>query len=545
MEVLGAQYAELGGAGILLALFIATFVSEDLACLTAGSLAAAGRIDLASAMGACFAGIFVGDLLLYGAGRVFGARALSSRLGARFVTKESLDRGTVWLRDRGASAVFVSRFVSGLRLPTYFAAGALRMEPKRFAVYLAFAAAVWTPLIIGAAALWQLALPGGAILGIVTAFVLFRYAFRLTDRKRRRLAWGRVQRVVRWEFWPIWIFYLPVIVYALVLTVRYRGLMFTAANPAIPAGGFVGESKDEIYKLIGGSGITRQFTLRHTKIASELTQDARHRAALRFIDENSLSFPIVVKPDSGERGDGVSIVRDDAQLRIAVAEHEVDVLVQEFVDGVEASVFYCRMPGEPLGRIFSVTEKIFPSVIGDGASTLEELILRDDRAYIVARKYFERNAALLLTVPAAGERVGLVDIGSHSKGAIFRDGSHLRTPDLISEIDAVCRSIPGFFFGRFDLRAASFDDLKLGRNFRIIELNGVTSESTNIYDPKYSLIDAYRILFDQWRLAFRIGAAGARLGARVSTVREIVSLVLSTKAPRFASGNVHPLHRVP
>ena len=545
MELLVAQYAELGTPGILLALFIATFVSEDLACLTAGSLTATGRIDLASAIGVCFAGIFVGDLLLYGAGRVFGARALSSRVAARFVTKERLDRGTLWLRDRGVSAVFVSRFVSGLRLPTYLAAGALRMEPKRFAIYLAMAAALWTPLIVGAAALWQLALPGGAILGIVTAFVLFRYAFRLTDWKRRRLAWGCVQRIVRWEFWPIWIFYLPVVVYTLVLTVRYRGLTFTASNPAMPAGGFVGESKDEIYKLIRGSGITRQCTLRHTKIASELTQDARHRAALRFIDENSLSFPIVVKPDAGERGDGVSIVRDGAQLRIAVAEHEVDVLVQEFVDGVEASVFYCRMPGEPHGRIFSVTEKTFPSVIGDGASTLEELILRDDRAYIVAKKYFERNAALLLTVPAAGERVGLVDIGSHSKGAIFRDGGHLRTPELGSKIDAICRRVPGFFFGRFDLRAASFDDLKLGRNFRIIELNGVTSESTNVYDPQYSLIDAYRILFDQWRLAFRIGAANARLGARVSTVREIVSLVLAVKAPRFASGNVHPLHRIP
>jgi hypothetical protein len=228
-----------------------------------------------------------------------------------------------------------------------------------------------------------------------------------------------------------------------------------------------------------------------------------------------------------------------------VAEHEVDVLVQEFVDGVEASVFYCRMPGEPHGRIFSVTEKIFPSVIGDGASILEELILRDDRAFIVAKKYFERNTALLLTVPAAGERVGLVDIGSHSKGAVFRDGGRLRTPELESKIDAICLDLAGFFFGRFDVRAATFDDLKTARNFRIIELNGVTSESTNIYDPKYSLLDAYRILFDQWRIAFRIGAANARVGARVSTVREIVSLVLATKAPSFASGNVHPLHRIP
>ena len=44
-----------------------------------------------------------------------------------------------------------------------------------------------------------------------------------------------------------------------------------------------------------------------------------------------------------------------------------------------------------------------------------------------------------------------------------------------------------------------------GRNMKILELNGVTSEATHIYDPKFSLLDAYRVLFQQWRIAFEIG----------------------------------------
>ena len=106
--------------GILLALFFGTFVSEDLACISAGSLIAAGTVNPIAAVIACFAGIVVGDVLLFGAGWVFGTRILDSGLGSRFVSQQNLDRASAWLSTRGTSAIFISRFVSGLRLPTYF-----------------------------------------------------------------------------------------------------------------------------------------------------------------------------------------------------------------------------------------------------------------------------------------------------------------------------------------------------------------------------------------------------------------------------------------
>lgn len=530
MEFVTQHFAEYGGAGILLALFFGTFLSEDLACISAGSLIASHMIDPVSGVVACFAGILIGDVMLFGAGRVFGRQILESSVGSRFVAGNSLDRASEWLARRGLSAILVSRFISGLRLPTYFLSGLLRLDAKRFVIFVAVAAAIWTPLVIGAAALWQMSVPFGAAAGLIIAFIVFRSAFRLTSAKRRRLVAGRIKRIWQWEFWPLWLFYAPVFLYVVHLAIRYRGMRFTAANPGMPAGGFVGESKDEIYKLIAAAGRARRHLLRYTRIPKSMEVDVRVRAALAFVSSNSLTYPLVVKPDAGERGSGVRIVQSEADLRSYLAGLKGDVLVQEFVDGVEASVFYYRYPGDEHGRIFSITEKVFPFVVGDGMSTVEELILADRRAHIIADSYFKRIGARLSNIPAPGEKVALVDIGTHSKGAIFRDGGWLRTRDLENAIDDLGCGISGFFFGRYDLRAESFAELSAA-NFKIIELNGVTSESTNIYDPQYSLTDAYRILFAQWRIAFEIGRRNATAGERQASVTDLITLYVRSKLP--------------
>ncbi len=134
-------------------------------------------------------------------------------------------------------------------------------------------------------------------------------------------------------------------------------------------------------------------------------------------------------------------------------------------------------------------------------------------------------------MPAAGERVKLVEIGNHCQGAIFTDGVALNTPELEAAVDRVSRGYPGFFFGRYDLRAPSLDDFRAGHNFKVIELNGVTSEATSIYDPAASLLAGYRTLFRQWRLAFEIGAANVRRGARPTPAREILRSLTAALGP--------------
>lgn len=513
---------ELGSVGILLALFFGTFVSEDLACISAGSLIAMQTVDPIAATLACFAGIVVGDVMLFAAGRVFGNRAISSRIGSRFISEASLGRASKWIASRGHSAIFISRFVSGLRLPIYFLSGVLRLDAKRFVLLVAVAAAIWTPLIVGAAAVWQMTVPFGAIAGLIIAFILFRFAFRLTDRKRRRILAGKIKRIWQWEFWPLWLFYAPVVVWVLLLAIRHRGFTFTAANPGMPAGGFVGESKDAIYGMIATSDAADRHLLPYVRVP--FGPDAR--VAIEFAA--GLSYPVVVKPDAGERGSGVAIVHSESELRLALTDAVGDVLVQEFVEGVEASVFYYRYPDEERGRIFSITEKVFPHVTGDGVSTVEELILDDARAHIIPETYFKRNLSRLSDIPVAGETFALVDIGTHSKGAIFRDGGWMRSKELELAIDRLSRSIRGFYFGRYDLGAESFSKLAAG-NFKIIELNGVTSESTNIYDPRYTLIDAYKILFAQWQIAFDIGRKNTSAGAARTSVSDLISLIVRSK----------------
>ena len=110
----------------------------------------------------------------------------------------------------------------------------------------------------------------------------------------------------------------------------------------------------------------------------------------------------------------------------------------------------------------------------------------------------------------------------------------MKTGELEHSIDQICRGIDGFYFGRFDIRFPSSKDFHAGRNFKIIELNGVTSESTNIYDPRYSLFDAYRILFAQWKIAFEIGAQNRRSGFLPTPVKEILRLSVTWTFPRLA-----------
>lgn len=513
-----------------LALAAATLASEDLACLAAGVLIAQGALGFLEGALACAAGIFVGDLLLFLGGRLGGRRVLRWRPLARLLPRETLERGARWLDRRGLAVVFLSRFTPGLRLPTYFAAGLLPVRTGRFVACLFLASAVWTPLLVGAAAAsgdglfaGGLAQRGRTLPGFVLVLGVLALAMRLLRavcRKadRRRLA-GFWKRAVEWEFWPPWAAYLPLAPYFLYLAVRHRSLtLFTAANPGIPSGGFAGESKSAILSRLGGAAAA------YTVIPADLEPAARIQLAWRFLREEGLEFPVVLKPDTGERGRGVSIVRTAAALASYLERASTDIILQQYVPGVEFGVFYYRYPHEASGRIFSITEKRFPAVTGDGRATLRELILRDRRAAAIARTYEKLAARPLDEAPAAGENVPLAEIGSHCRGAIFLNGARLLTPALEEAVDRIARAHPGFCFGRFDVRAPSTAAFAAG-HFTVIELNGVSAEATHIYDPSVSWLETYRVMFRQWRIAFGIGEANRARGTRPMPLGAFLALV--------------------
>ena len=330
-------------------------------------------------------------------------------------------------------------------------------------------------------------------------------------------------RLTRWEYWPPWLTYLPVVAYVATLAVKHRGAtIFTAANPAILAGGFIGESKIDILQGLSGS---HSSVARSEFISRRLSVEARIAAALTFLEREQLSLPIVLKPNEGQRGSGVVVARTRETLIGCLARSTVDTILQEYVPGLEFGVFYYRHPLERRGHILSITEKQLPVVVGDGRRTLEHLILDGERTRAMARFHLERYGERLHEVPAQGERVPLGDCASHCRGATFLDGHALLTSALVDAFDRIAHAYEGFYFGRFDVRVGSVDQLQEGRGFKIIELNGVTSEATHIYDPGVGVFEAYRALFEQWRLAFAIGAENAARGARVSSLRELLRLI--------------------
>lgn len=322
----------------------------------------------------------------------------------------------------------------------------------------------------------------------------------------------------------MWAFYPPVVAYLTSLMVKHRSAtLFTAANPGMPASGFVGESKFDILNALSGAG---PFVARAALLPAELTPLQRRRRVERFMAAHDLTVPIVLKPNQGQRGSGVVIVRSRADLEARLEQSSVDTIVQEYVGGEEFGVFYYRMPGESHGHIFSVTEKTFPSVVGDGDRTLEQLILDDDRAVCAARLYCDRHRDRLSTIPAQGERIPLVELGSHCRGAMFLDGGWVVTPALEARFDAIAKTFDGFYFGRFDVRVEEgIEAFRAGRGFKIVELNGVTSEATHIYHPGTPLLTAYRVLMEQWRLAFEIGAENRRRGAVTTPMRALFAMV--------------------
>lgn len=529
---------------LLLLIVTATLVSEDLTTISVGVMVAQGRIGFLFGTLACFAGIFIGDVMLYLAGRWPGRPALERAPLRWFLSEAAVDRSSQWFARNGLRVIAVSRFLPGARLPTYFAAGVLKTSFWRFAFYFALACAVWTPLLVALSALLggevvsrvfsgsqhfllKALLAGVALLLIIRPLVR-SLALSVTARGRRMLL-SQWRRLTRWEFWPMWAIYPPVICYIAWLALRHRSLtLFTIANPAFPAGGgFVGESKSEILKGLSGAGA---FIARSELIAASANTIERTAQAQALMRQRGFDYPVVLKPDVGERGAGVAVLRSDNEIAEFFKGFSGDTIIQEYVPGLEFGVFYYRFPNEATGRIFAITDKRFPAVTGDGVRRLEQLILADERAVCMARVYCDRMQDRLWQVPAAGERVPLVELGTHSRGALFLDGAWLKTAALEAAIDRVSKHFDGFYFGRYDIRVPSIEAFQQGRDFKVIELNGVTSEATSIYDPKNSVFTAWRVLCEQWRIAFEIGAQNRARGFKPASITELVRLIAEFRA---------------
>jgi hypothetical protein len=304
-------------------------------------------------------------------------------------------------------------------------------------------------------------------------------------------------RLFNWEYWPFDVVYAPVYFYWLWLWVRARSFFFiNASNPSIKNGGFLMESKKEIYNIIPQEYYPQTLffkagTDKHT-IINELY-------------ESNLRYPLIGKPDIGGRGRGVKKLETINDVINYTQKSLTDFLLQEFIPyNNEVGIFYYRYPNEDKGHISGIVAKEFLTLVGNGSSTMEELLKKDKRFILQLpslQKYYGKK---LKTILLKDEEYLLVPYGNHARGAKFIDISNLIDKQLTDTIDKICKEIPEFYFGRMDIKYDNWQELKDGKNFSIIEVNGAGSEPTHIYDPKHSIFFAWKEIIRHLNILLKI-----------------------------------------
>lgn len=315
-----------------------------------------------------------------------------------------------------------------------------------------------------------------------------------------------------WEYMPWWVANVPVYGFWLWYSLRARHVFFFAnVNPAIPLGGAMGESKSAILRLLPPEVVPRWILVAPDE-PTVLVQERLEEAGIRY--------PLIAKPDVGERGFLVKKIAGPEALRTYLRTWRVPFILQEFLAHPrEASVLFHRFPGTGQFDITSVCLKEFLQVRGDGFSTIRALMERDARsAFQIPR--FERDFPdVLQQIPDAGAEVLLEPIGNHARGTKFLNGNHLIDADMRASFEAICRNIEGVCYGRFDLKFQDEDALRRGE-FQTMELNGVLGEPAHIYDPAFGMWRAYRDLWRHWKLLFRLHRAQQQQGFRPTPTLE-------------------------
>lgn len=336
--------------------------------------------------------------------------------------------------------------------------------------------------------------------------------------------WRRFRiRLMNWEYWPFSLVYFPVYFYWTYLSLKARSFFFfSSSNPGIEHAGFIMESKFSIYEII---------PLEYRPVTLYISKDTDLDLLVSLPGHYNITYPLVAKPDIGEKGGGVKKIHSWEELLDYHQHTKVAYILQPWVDyPEEIGIFYCRYPNEETGIVTGIVKKVFLSLKGDGVHTMEELILKSDRAFLQLPVLKKNDPEGLKRVLAKDEEFILVPYGNHSRGSLFLDKSHLIDEDLTRAIDQVCRTIPGFFYGRLDIRYEDWDLLKKGRAFSIIELNGAGSEPTHIYDPRHSVFFAWAEIMRHLKILYRISKLNReRKGIPYMSFWEGISLLKSKR----------------
>ncbi len=334
----------------------------------------------------------------------------------------------------------------------------------------------------------------------------------------------RIIKITNWEYWPFDVVYLPIYCYWAWLALKARSFFFfNTANPTIENGGFLMESKKKIYDQMEEGSYPKTFLI------NDLTS---FNHCIQKIQSNEIVFPIIAKPDIGLRGLQVKKLNNIDDLLEYHSHSKVAYLLQEYINYPnEVGIFFYKMPGDLQGTISGIVGKEFLTVIGNGQSTIEELIIQNDRYFLQLDQLRNNYGKTLENILPKNDLLTLVPYGNHARGAKFIDLTHLADAQLNNTINSICNKIPQFYFGRMDIKYNDWNELKEGKHFSIIELNGAGSDPTHIYDPKHSIFFAWKEIIKHLNILFRISRINKeRLQLNYMTTKEGMDMLKANKA---------------
>jgi len=312
-------------------------------------------------------------------------------------------------------------------------------------------------------------------------------------------------RLYRWETWHYLGKYVPIMPVWLWYCIKSRSFwFFTASNPTLTFGGFEGESKREMYDQLPPGTYPKTVFVSH---------DIDFGEALNIVTENDFVYPFAVKPDVGMMGFMFRTIASEEEFKQYHELMPADYLVQEFVDyPLELSVFYYRFPNETKGNITGFIRKDYLSVTGDGKSTLLELINRYDRVRFRLEEMKSKHRDKLYNVIPDGEVFYLSRALNLSRGGKLVSLAHEKDERLLKVFDDLSHYAGHFYYGRYDVKCKSIEDLKQGKNFSILEYNGSGAEPHHIYGNGYTLLEAYGIVLQHWKVLYAISKYNERNG---------------------------------
>src|SRR5215203_2383458 len=300
-----------------------------------------------------------------------------------------------------------------------------------------------------------------------------------------------------WETWHYLAKYIPIMPVWLWYCVKARSFwFFTPSNPTITFGGFEGESKREMYEQLPPGSYPKSIFIKPSLLFEEVQQ---------LLLEKNFHYPFAVKPDVGMMGFMFRYIHNEDEFRLYHKRMPVDYFIQELVTyPLEVSVFYYRFPNQQKGTITGFLKKEFLEVVGDGKPTLKELIESYDRLRFRLEEMYSKHADKLNLIIPGGEIYVLSYALNLSRGGRLVSLEHEKDEDLLKVFDSLSHYTEHFYYGRYDIKCSSIDDLKKGKNFSILEYNGCGAEPHHIYGNGNSLLQAYKIVLHHWKILYQI-----------------------------------------